>query len=122
MMKTILALFATLVIGCSGGETCSGDNCVCNGDCALSCDDGAPNCHVQGDFGKAVDVSCSNNAECHVECSQSSSCDVDCGGSTECHVTCPESGCTVTACEGDCEVTCGLLGTATISGTTATCP
>jgi len=125
-MKTlILALFATLVIGCSGGASdavCNGDNCICTGDCAHTCQDGAPNCHVQGDSGKSVDVSCKNNVECHVECSQASSCDVDCGGSTECHVTCPDTGCQVTSCTGDCIVTCGIDGTATMSGTTATCP
>ena len=135
-MKILLGLLATVTltfVGCitnttgtndPGNETCvGGNNCVCpsNIGCDHTCSSGAAECHVQG--GSApVDVECNNNLECHVECAAATSCNVDCGGSAECHVTCPPSGCTVTDCVGSaCVVSCGF-GSATRSGSTATCP
>jgi hypothetical protein len=105
-------------------ETCLGDNnCICPdfGACNHTCDQGAPECHVQGGA-EPVKVVCNDNAECHIECVNAESCDVECGGSTSCHVTCPPTGCTVTSCVGDCVVSCGGDGEASLSGTTATCP
>lgn len=144
-MRYLLGLITMFALGCvssTGGpndppndpndppndppktETClGGNNCVCPqiGECNHTCSEGAIECHVQG-ANAPVDVTCNENVECHVECSAASSCDVECGGSSQCHVTCPESGCTVTNCVGDCEVSCGLNGAATITGTTARCP
>jgi len=105
-------------------ETCLGDNnCICPGAgfCGHTCDEGATECHVQGNQGP-VDVVCDENVECHVECTAASSCEVDCGGSAQCHVSCPDGNCEVTNCVGDCVVSCGSDDDATITGTTATCP
>lgn len=126
-MKILLGLMMMFAVACAtntGGDACVGDHCVCvaGEDCTHACTPGAPECHVQG-ASSPVDVTCNSNAECHVECSSAASCDVDCGGSAECHVTCPATGCNVTKCIGEqCVVTCGALGVATRSGTTATCP
>lgn len=125
-MKLAILTFASLIsllAACDDGSACSGDNCVCPADegCVHECTSGATECHIQGAPGQPVDVTCANNAECHVECSQATSCAVDCGGSTDCNVTCPATGCTVTSCV-DCDVTCGIAGIATHTGTTATCP
>lgn len=98
------------------------DHCVCTGDCAHSCEEGAAECHVQNSGSGDVQITCDENAECHVECSGAASCEVDCGGSLECHVTCPATGCSVTQCTGPgCVVACGTTGEATYSGGTATC-
>lgn len=105
-------------------ETCLGDNnCICPDftDCFHTCDQGAAECHVQGGQ-EPVHVTCNDNAECHVECVTADTCDVECGGSAQCHVTCPPTGCQVTSCVGDCVVSCGGNGEASLSGTTATCP
>jgi hypothetical protein len=121
-MKLLFVASITFLAACgSDDDTCNGDNCVCTDDCSHECATGGPTCHIQGAPGHDVDVTCNNNGDCHVECSQSSSCAVDCGGSSDCNVTCPANNCMVTNCV-DCDVTCGLGGIATHSGTTATCP
>ena len=128
-----LAFFVACATNDKGDDTtppdntldCRSDDCVCpsNQSCEHTCADGSATCHVQGTPGEAVDVKCRNNGDCHVECANSPTCKVDCGGSADCHVTCPASGCTVNNCVGtDCQVTCGLVGAATHSGSTATCP
>ncbi len=149
-MKKLLVLVFACVVGCTGSgtgdddpgrpgapgdpgdpgdptgpiESCvGGNNCVCPGaaECGHECSEGALECHVQGSTGP-VDVVCNDNAECHVECQSAESCDVACGGSTQCHVSCPDGNCEVTNCVGDCVVSCGTDGDATLTGTTATCP
>jgi hypothetical protein len=78
---------------------------------------------VQCAPGESCDVTCDNAEECHVEASATTQTTVDCAGSPECHVTCPATNCTVENCIGaTCVVSCGLGGTATRVGTTATCP
>ena len=80
-------------------------------------------CHVQCAPNEPCDVACVAGQDCHVECTGSTTCKVDCASGLDCHVTCPSTGCTVTHISpSDTAVTCGEVSTATISGTTATCP
>ena len=126
-MKLLISLLLFTCVALTACDTasgdCVGDNCVCpsTGGCTHDCTPGGNECHIQGSRGP-VDIQCADNEECHVECATATSCAVDCGGSSECHVTCPTTGCTVTDCVGAaCVVSCGF-GSATRSGTTATCP
>ncbi|HEY5920453.1 MAG TPA: hypothetical protein VIV11_02225 [Kofleriaceae bacterium] len=130
-MKSLVLLICLVACTSNDGGTgpgpddCLSDSCVCPGAaaCDHACAPGGPPCHVQCSAGQSCDVLCEPSEECHVEASTSGFVDVNCNNSAECHVTCPASNCTVTNCVGaGCEVTCGLTGIATRTGTTATCP
>jgi hypothetical protein len=112
--------------GTNNTADCLSDSCVCptNSGCEHTCQPGGNPCHVQCSPGLSCDVTCEATEECHVEALSSTSVTVDCAGASECHVTCPASGCTVENCVGsDCIVSCGIGGgTATRTGSTATCP
>jgi hypothetical protein len=112
-------------IGDIGDRDCLSDHCVCVATtaCTHDCTPGGESCEVQCKSGEPCDIGCAPGEACHIQCSTASSCEVDCDASTECHVTCPATGCTVEHCSGPaCNVTCGLVGLPTRTGTTATCP
>ena len=124
-MKTIVIIAALFAAACGSNDgTCVGNSCVCaaRSPCSESCDDTSA-CDIQCAAGETCAVGCAPDQICHVECSGTTTCAVDCMDAAECHVTCPATGCTVKNCVGpDCVVSCGAIGAATHSGSTATCP
>jgi hypothetical protein len=126
-----LAYLLCFAVGCfggdelPGGDDCLSDSCVCptTTACDHACSPGGPPCHVECSPSQTCNVTCEPTEECHVEASTAAAgVDIDCRNTAECHVTCPAAGCTVINCSGDCQVTCGLTGIATKTGTTARCP
>jgi hypothetical protein len=109
MMKNVL-LAAMLAIGlplvgCGGGEVCSGEYCECtSGTCSVDCV--GAGCHFQCAPGTSCDNSCAEGG-CNMECTDAESCALDCPGGG-CQVHCTGSAeCRVTSCTDGCELVCG---------------